>query len=120
MLSHEQNELHLDLRLHIMKRKKNGGNMRTKILVVLTIMFFVLLSTGCAPGNTRFEAKPAGFFAGLWHGFICVFTFIISLFSDSVEMYEVNNGGNWYNFGFLLGASCFFGGSGRGSKCRKK
>ncbi len=94
--------------------------MRTKFLAILTIVFLVLLCASCAPGNTRFEVKPAGFFAGLWHGFICVFTFIISLFSDSVHMYEVNNGGNWYNFGFLIGASLFFGGSGRGSKRKKK
>jgi hypothetical protein len=94
--------------------------MRTKTLAILAILFIFMLATSCAPGNARFETKPAGFFAGLWHGFICLFTFIIGLFTDSVTMYEVNNGGNWYNLGFLIGVSCFFGGSGRGSKCKKK
>jgi hypothetical protein len=87
---------------------------------VLTVLVLFLVSTSCAPGNVRFDKKPAGFFAGLWHGFICVFTFIIGLFSDSVRMYEVDNSGNWYDLGFLLGASCFLGGGGAGSRKKKK
>jgi hypothetical protein len=94
--------------------------MRTRILTSLAILLVFLICVSCAPGNVRFDAKPAGFFAGLWHGFICVFTFIISLFTDKVTMYEVNNSGNWYNLGFLLGASIFFGGGGRGSKGKKR
>ena len=61
-----------------------------------------------------------GFFAGLWHGFICVITFIISLFTDNVQMYEVGNSGSWYDLGFLLGAGIALGGSGRGSRRKKK
>lgn len=57
-------------------------------------------------------ATPAGFWAGVWHGLICVITFIISLFAPGVRVYEVNNKGRWYDFGFLLGASCALGGSG--------
>jgi hypothetical protein len=71
----------------------------------------LMLVSGCAPGNERFVAGPAGFWAGLWHGLICLVTFIISLFSDSVHMYEVNNTGNWYNFGFLLGVMIVFSSS---------
>ena len=84
--------------------------MTRKTLVILGVLVLFMLSTSCAPGNSRFEQKPAGFFAGLWHGFICLFTFVIGLFSDSVDMYEVSNSGNWYNLGFLLGVSMFFGG----------
>jgi hypothetical protein len=91
---------------------------KTWAAVVVLVLFLVCIS--CAPGNSRFEQKPAGFFAGLWHGFICVFTFLIGLFSDSVNMYEVSNGGNWYDLGFLLGASMFLGGGGASSrKCKK-
>ncbi|MBA7476132.1 hypothetical protein ES707_11511 [subsurface metagenome] len=88
-----------------------------RLMPVLTLL--LLLMAACAPGNERFVAGPAGFWAGLWHGLICVVTFIISLFSDSVHLYEVNNTGGWYNFGFLLGAAIFFGSS-AGSKGRKK
>jgi hypothetical protein len=57
-------------------------------------------------------AKAAGFWAGFWHGLICPFTFLVSLFSPSVRIYEINNRGRWYDFGFILGVSCAFGGSG--------
>ena len=87
-------------------------------IIFLCIFILVMATSSCAPGNTRFEEKPAGFWAGLWHGLICVITFIISLFTDSVDMYEVSNNGGWYNFGFLLGAMIALGGSG-GSSCKK-
>lgn len=57
---------------------------------------------------TNISAMPyiAGFWAGLWHGFIALFTFVISLFTDSVRMYEVlrHNSGKLYDFGYLLGS----------------
>ena len=58
----------------------------------------------------------AGFWLGLWHGIIVPITFIISLFSDTVGIYEVHNNGGWYDFGFVIGASVFLGGSGAGAK----
>ena len=88
-------------------------------IIFLCVFILITVTISCAPGNTRFDAKPAGFWAGLWHGFICVVTFIISLFSGSVEMYEVNNSGGWYNFGFLLGAAIALGGGG-GTSCKKR
>ncbi len=94
--------------------------MKSRIIVATAVLVLFLVSVSCAPGNLRFEEKPAGFFAGLWHGFICVITFIISLFTDNVRMYEVNNSGGWYDLGFLLGAGVALGGSGRGSRRKKK
>jgi hypothetical protein len=58
------------------------------------------------------QAQPAGFWAGLWHGLICPITFIVSLFTPNVRIYERNNRGLWYDFGFLLGASIALGGGG--------
>ena len=60
-------------------------------------------------------AFPAGFLAGLWHGLICPITFILSLFYPGIRMYEANNVGGWYDFGFVLGISSTFGGSGSAS-----
>jgi hypothetical protein len=88
-------------------------------IILLCMCILIMVTSSCAPGNTRFDEKPAGFWAGLWHGLICWITFIISLFSKSVEMYEINNSGGWYNFGFLLGASIALGGGGS-SACKKK
>ena len=56
------------------------------------------------------DAKPAGFWAGLWHGTILPFTFLVSLFNSDVGLYETHNNGGWYNFGFILGASSSLGG----------
>jgi hypothetical protein len=80
-------------------------------------IMILLVFMSCAAGNERYVDRPAGFWAGLWHGFICLFTFIIGLFSDSVRIYEVSNTGGWYDFGFILGAGAFFS-SGWGS-CKK-
>jgi len=65
--------------------------------------------------NSKYQesgAAPAGFLAGLWHGLILPITFIVSLFSTSVRIYETNNSGRWYDFGFLIGATSSLGGSG--------
>lgn len=61
------------------------------------------------PGpNSKYKlpgVSPAGFWAGLWHGLLIGITFIVSLFNDGVRIYETNNSGRWYDFGFLLGAT---------------
>jgi hypothetical protein len=68
---------------------------------------------GCAPaGNpledtaaafrccTAWGESSAGFWLGLWHGIITPVTFVISLFSSAVGIYEVHNNGGWYDTGF--------------------
>jgi len=91
-----------------------------KFVISLFLVLIFLLSVSCAPGNTRFVEESAGFWSGLWHGLICWITFIISLFTDSVHMYEINNTGNWYNFGFLIGVMIIFSGGHGSNKYRKK
>ena len=58
------------------------------------------------------DGNLAGFWQGLWHGFISPVTLVMSLFKEDVSMYEVHNNGGWYNFGFLLGTMMIFGGGG--------
>ena len=65
------------------------------------------------------DQTVAGFFMGLWHGIIAPFTFIVSLFTEKISMYEVHNSGGWYDFGFVLGAGILFGGGGKASKRRR-
>lgn len=79
----------------------------------------VLLVAGCVAGpQGPFGAdNPAGFWAGLWHGFIAWLTFIISLFS-SVQIYATPNTGGWYDFGFLLGMAAWLGGGTGSVTCR--
>lgn len=72
----------------------------------------VLLLTACAAGGEQFtQDQPAGFWYGLWHGIISVVSLIIHIFNDSVSVYETNNTGGWYDFGFLIGVISIWGGS---------
>ena len=73
----------------------------------------LLLLAACAPGNARWDltiGRPANFWAGLWHGLIIIVTFIVSLFTNDVKIYEANNVGWGYNLGFLLGCMISLGG----------
>jgi hypothetical protein len=76
-----------------------------------------LLLAACAAGpNVLVDTgpDPAGFWLGLWQGLISPITFIMSLFTSNVSVYEVQNNGNWYDFGFMLGVACAFGSGGWG------
>lgn len=93
--------------------------LKSKITFMLAFIFVLALISGCAPVieiSACVEDVPLGFGWGLLHGIIAPFTFIISLFKDDVAIYAVNNTGGWYDFGFLIGATIIFGGSGRGAK----
>jgi len=59
-----------------------------------------------AGSNSKYKepnARPAGFLGGFWHGLITPIVFIVSLFVPGVSIYETNNNGRWYEFGFVLG-----------------
>lgn len=76
---------------------------------------------GCVAGDARFtEEMPAGFWAGLWHGMISVVTLIVGIFYDSVEIYERDNTGGWYDVGFLLGVSMVWGGGSHTAQRRSR
>ncbi len=96
------------------------------LLLVSIAILAMLLLAGCAAGTNPtvdipdVDGKSAGFWSGLWHGVISPITFIISLFSDNVNIYEVYNSGNWYDFGFMLGVCIIFGGGARGTKRKSK
>lgn len=61
-------------------------------------------------------ANRAGFWAGVWHGLISPITFLVSLFNPDVRIYETNNNGRWYDFGFIVGVSGAFGGGSQTAK----
>jgi hypothetical protein len=65
-----------------------------------------------AGANSEYKqpgARPAGFWGGLWHGILAPITFFVSLFADGVSIYETNNNGRWYEFGFMLGIGAYAG-----------
>lgn len=89
-----------------------------KLSAFILILLLLVSLAACAPGPNNMKATPtdmnsvAGFWLGLWQGFITPFVFLISLFVKDLNIYEVHNNGAWYNFGYLFGLMCFFGGGG--------
>ena len=76
-------------------------------LAILTIMSL----TGCVPGDGKVTVDhPAGFFWGVWHGWIAPFSLIIGLFKDDIRIYEIYNSGWWYDLGFYIAIISGFGG----------
>ncbi len=87
------------------------------------LLLLTVLTISCAeavPLAVSVSTETYGFWHGLLHGIILPFSFIGSLFDDSIAVYAINNTGGWYDFGFVFGASIIFGGSGKGSGWKKK
>ena len=84
---------------------------------VLVVVMAALMLSACAAGpNEMVEHRARGrrVLAGIVAGLISPITFLISLFTPEVNIYEVQNNGNWYNFGFMLGVVMAFGGGAGG------
>lgn len=74
-----------------------------KIFISIII---ILMLGGCADSVSFDSASsiiPVGFWHGLWHGWIVLFSWIGSLFNDEISIYAIYNNGGWYDFGFILG-----------------
>ncbi|WP_370962532.1 hypothetical protein [Amycolatopsis sp. cg9] len=88
---------------------------RRRLVAAGVVVGLGALLAGCAPAanSAAGTALLPGFWLGLWHGFSCPVTFLVSLFDEHVGVYEVHNNGHWYDFGFvsgiLLAASVFHG-----------
>ncbi len=81
-----------------------------KIGLFSVILLTCLLLTSCLPGGGSYAPDdPAGFFSGVWHGWIAPFSLILSIFNESVSIYEPNNTGWWYDFGFYISIIAGFG-----------
>jgi hypothetical protein len=92
--------------------------MKASLTLLVVVVLLLGILAGRAPGvnplrGTASEHDPvAGFWLGVWQGFIAPFVFVASLFKRDLNIYEVHNNGAWYNLGYLFGLACFFGGSG--------
>ena len=91
---------------------------------LLTLLLLITLAA-CVPGPNDLKGTigprytVAGFWLGLWQGFIAPFVFVFSLFVKDLNIYDVHNNGAWYNFGYLFGLMCFFGGGGHKAPRRR-
>lgn len=100
--------------------------MSKRLQLALAGVVLLLVLSACAAGpNTSVDVPSsdgdlAGFFTGLWQGIIIPITFVISVFTENVSIYETHNSGGWYDFGFVLGAGTFLGGGGAGARGRRR
>ena len=99
--------------------------MKTSFIFLVLVLVSLIIFTGCTPGANQSKGTArehnviAGFWLGLWHGFIAPIVFVISLFKNSAGIYEVHNNGAWYDLGYLFSIACFYGGGGHCAARRK-
>ena len=92
--------------------------MNKKIALLPFILLTGFLLTGCIPGDGSITLdNPAGFFWGIWHGWIAPLSLILSIFKEPYQIYESINSGFGYDFGFYI---ALLGGFGSFSMFRKK
>ena len=83
------------------------GNKTVKFGLMLVIAALVL--SACGAGTSEYAESQAGFFSGVWHGWIAPFALIWHIFNDEVRIYETNNTGIWYDVGFYIAVISGFG-----------
>lgn len=69
----------------------------------------VLLVSSCAAGGDTYATDQAGFFSGVWHGWIAPIALVAHIFNDTIRIYEANNTGIWYDVGFYIAVISGFG-----------
>jgi len=79
-----------------------GKDMNNRKHIYVLSIFVMLAVASCAHQPDPSAYDPPGFFTGIWHGFIIVFSFIGSIFTD-IRIYAFPNSGFWYDFGYLIG-----------------
>jgi len=82
----------------------------TKLKILALATFLILFLNSCLPGGSHYSpAEPAGFFSGIWHGWMAPISLILSLFNPNISIYESFNSGWWYDFGFYISIIAGFG-----------
>jgi hypothetical protein len=75
----------------------------------------ILSVTACAHQPPAAGCSAPGFFSGLLHGFLILFSLVGSLFTE-IRIYAYPNAGFFYDLGYVIGALAFLGGAGTGTK----
>ncbi len=81
------------------------------LLFSIFLFVLILFLTSCTPGSGSSNSDDlAGFFMGIWHGWIAPVSLFMGFFNSEVRIYEVYNSGWWYDFGFYMAIISGFGG----------
>jgi len=92
-----------------------------KILLILLVIISLFILNSCAHGSGASTIdNPAGFFTGVWHGWIAPISLIWGIFNKSIRVYEPFNTGWFYDFGFYIAIIGGFGGISLFRKQKKK
>jgi hypothetical protein len=84
---------------------------RKNLLLILILLSTIILLSSCTPGGgASGPDDPAGFFMGIWHGWIAPISLILGFFNPEIRIYEIYNTGWWYDFGFYMAIISGFGG----------
>lgn len=82
-----------------------------KIALIMVLIIVLLMVTSCVPGDGKNTPEnPAGFFWGVWHGWVAPISLIIGLFNKNIRVYELYNTGWFYDLGFYMAIISGFGG----------
>ncbi len=81
-----------------------------KIILIISFVVLTFLITGCFPTYSSEGESVSGFFKGVWHGWIAPISLIAEIFDSNIRIYEPNNTGWWYDFGFYIAIIAGFGG----------
>lgn len=82
-----------------------------KGLLIILIVVLTMILTACLPGDGKHTAdQAAGFFWGIWHGWMAPLSLILGLINKTTRIYEVNNTGWLYDLGFYAAVISGFGG----------
>jgi len=82
---------------------------KNKFILLLLLVIILTSLSSCAPSG--YVEREAGFFSGLWHGIIIIFSLIGKLFGGDIGIYAEHNTGFTYWLGFIMGI-CGYGGGG--------
>ena len=82
-----------------------------KISPLKLLPAFLLFLSGCVPGDGTYNLDhPAGFFWGVWHGWVAPICLVWGFFNQAIRIYEPTNTGWWYDLGYYMAIISGFGG----------
>ena len=82
-----------------------------RLILAILIVVLALSLSSCLPGDGKNTAAgPAGFWTGIWHGWVAPVSLIVGIFDKDIRIYEPQNKGWSYDAGFYVAIIAGFGG----------